>query len=73
MRELQKRYEYAAFIPDSPAGYIRQTDGIQLAAAEYQRLIKYSTIIVSTVPMFIIYPFIQKYFEKGVLIGAVKG
>lgn len=34
--------------------------------------IKYATIIVSTVPIFCIYPFIQKHFVKGVMIGAVK-
>lgn len=39
----------------------------------YKQLIKYCTIVVSTVPIFIFYPFIQKYFEKGVMIGAVKG
>ena len=36
-------------------------------------LVKYCTIIVSTIPILIIYPFLQKYFEKGVMIGAVKG
>lgn len=36
-------------------------------------LIKYSSIIVSTLPVLILYPFIQKYFEKGVMIGAIKG
>lgn len=35
--------------------------------------VKYAVIIVSTVPILCIYPFIQKYFEKGVMIGAVKG
>lgn len=35
--------------------------------------VKYAVIIVSTVPIFCVYPFIQKYFEKGVMIGAVKG
>lgn len=39
----------------------------------YKQLIKYCTIIVSTVPMFIFYPFIQKYFESGVMIGAIRG
>ena len=39
----------------------------------YKQLIKYCTIMVSTVPMFVFYPFIQKYFESGVMIGAVKG
>jgi putative aldouronate transport system permease protein len=35
--------------------------------------IKYATIIVATVPILCVYPFVQKYFEKGVMIGAVKG
>ena len=35
--------------------------------------IKYSVIIVSSVPVMILYPFMQKYFVKGVMIGAVKG
>lgn len=39
----------------------------------YKQLIKYCTIVVSTVPVFVFYPFIQKYFEKGVMVGAVKG
>lgn len=37
------------------------------------RSIQYATIIVSIVPMMIIYPFLQRYFVKGVMIGAVKG
>lgn len=41
--------------------------------AIYKQLIKYCTIVISTVPIFIFYPFIQKYFEKGVMIGAIKG
>ncbi len=46
------------------------------SAAERQRLvevIKYGTIIVSTLPVLVAYPFLQKYFVKGVLIGALKG
>ena len=35
--------------------------------------VKYSAIVVSSIPMLIIYPFVQKYFVKGVMIGAVKG
>ena len=35
--------------------------------------IKYASIIVSTLPILCFYPFIQKYFVKGVMIGAVKG
>lgn len=36
-------------------------------------ILKYSLIIISTVPMLIVYPFMQKYFVKGVMIGAIKG
>ncbi|HHV31650.1 MAG TPA: carbohydrate ABC transporter permease [Clostridiales bacterium] len=36
-------------------------------------LLRYSAIIVSTVPIMCIYPFVQKYFNQGVMIGAVKG
>ena len=35
--------------------------------------LKYATIIVATLPILCVYPFIQKYFVKGVMIGAVKG
>ena len=36
-------------------------------------MMKYSLIIISTIPMMVLYPFIQKHFVKGVMIGAVKG
>jgi putative aldouronate transport system permease protein len=35
--------------------------------------IKYAIILVSTLPVMLIYPFIQKYFVKGIMIGAIKG
>jgi putative aldouronate transport system permease protein len=35
--------------------------------------IKYATVIIATVPILTVYPFIQKYFIKGVMIGAIKG
>jgi len=35
--------------------------------------VKYSTMIVSIVPIMLVYPFVQKHFTKGVMIGAVKG
>lgn len=34
---------------------------------------KYALIVVSTVPMLVFYPFVQKFFEKGVMVGALKG
>ena len=35
--------------------------------------IKYSVIVLTTLPILAVYPFLQKYFVKGVMIGAVKG
>lgn len=35
--------------------------------------LKYATIMVATIPIFMVYPFLQKYFVKGALIGAIKG
>jgi putative aldouronate transport system permease protein len=36
-------------------------------------MIKYAVIIVSSIPVLIIYPFLQKYFASGVMLGALKG
>lgn len=36
-------------------------------------MIKFSSIIIAAIPMLIVYPFVQKYFEKGFMAGAVKG
>ena len=36
-------------------------------------LLKFCSMIVAAVPMLVIYPFVQKYFEKGFMAGAVKG
>lgn len=41
--------------------------------AERAELMKYSVIVVSCLPMIVLYPFVQKYFVKGVMIGAIKG
>ena len=37
-----------------------------------EEVVKYATIIVSTVPVLCIYPFVQKYFMTGVMMGSVK-
>ncbi len=41
--------------------------------AKLANMIKYAVIVVASVPLLVIYPFIQKYFEKGVMMGSVKG
>ena len=45
------------------------------AGADYlvSETIQYATVVVATLPILCIYPFVQKYFVKGVMIGAIKG
>lgn len=56
-----------------------QTGGSQMAgdatfASQYlAQTVKYAVIIVSTIPIILLYPFIQRYFVQGVLIGSIKG
>ena len=38
-----------------------------------QQILKYAVIVVSTAPMLCLYPFVQKYFRQGVMIGSIKG
>lgn len=60
------------FITKANLAALRDTE----AAAYYADLVaqlKYSVIVIASVPLLVIYPFIQKYFEKGVMMGSVKG
>jgi putative aldouronate transport system permease protein len=42
-------------------------------AALYNESIKMACCIIATVPILVVYPFLQKHFTKGVMIGAIKG
>ncbi len=56
---------------------IEMLENIELEEMEAREglaeLLKYSLIVVSSLPVLMIYPFVQKYFVKGVMIGSVKG
>ena len=41
--------------------------------AFYGQSVRMAVVIVATVPILIVYPFLQKHFAKGVLLGSVKG
>lgn len=48
---------------------------IQSAAemSKLAELLKYSTIVVSSLPLLVMYPFFQKYFDSGIMVGSIKG
>jgi putative aldouronate transport system permease protein len=55
------------------AAMMGNMDGGYAEANKITELIKFASIVVGAVPMLIAYPFVQKYFEKGFMAGAVKG
>lgn len=66
LREVLVQSSFDASMMFDDAEIIMQRQGLQ-------ELIKYSIIVVSTVPLLILYPFVSKFFAKGVMIGSVKG
>lgn len=50
-----------------------QVDGAMFEVVPPAQSVKMAVIVIATVPMLLVYPFIQKYFVKGALVGSVKG
>lgn len=75
---LRSRYLYPLqlvlreLLITSNADYMAEM-GNNIEMTAISELVKYATIVVATLPILIIYPFLQKYFVKGMMIGAVKG
>ena len=59
------------------ASNMSDLDAAAMLTADYVRppaeSIKSATIVITTLPILVVYPFIQKYFVKGVMVGSVKG
>lgn len=66
LRSLLMEAQELAFSGDG----MEDTLGEQVKLAQ---LLKYCAIVVASVPVMVIYPFMQKFFEKGVMLGSVKG
>jgi putative aldouronate transport system permease protein len=60
-------------IQSQPIGDMVSDIDSLLAKQRVSELIKYGVILIAAAPLLILYPFLQRYFVKGVLIGSVKG
>jgi putative aldouronate transport system permease protein len=62
---------------DTTATSVGSAGGVSInsvqGATAYRELVKYCTIVIATVPILMVYPFLQKYFVKGVYVGSIKG
>ncbi|HIW81289.1 MAG TPA: carbohydrate ABC transporter permease [Candidatus Acetatifactor stercoripullorum] len=75
LREILIQSKIASTILEGAGGAGLDAGSMQamMQQADLMNLIKYGVIVVSTLPMLIVFPWLQKYFEKGVMIGSVKG
>ena len=58
----------------SQMGDMAETMGVSdINTTQIYAAMKYAIIVVSSVPLLIIYPFVQRFFQKGIMMGSVKG
>lgn len=60
-------------IQNQPSGNLVNDIDTLLAKQRVTELIKFGVIIVAALPLLVLYPFLQRYFVKGVMIGSIKG
>lgn len=70
LKEILVANDTSAATMGSAGGVVIDSAG---SATAYRELVKYCTIVVSTLPILLVYPFLQKYFVKGVYVGSIKG
>ncbi len=63
---------HAVHLLDGTTLRVRPTPELIARFQEMKNLMKYSLIIVTSIPVLVLYPFVQKYFVQGVMIGSVK-
>lgn len=73
LREILAEGEFAATALQEGGSFSIEQMQAMIQQTETAEVVKYAMIVVATLPMMILFPFVQKYFEKGVMIGAVKG
>lgn len=73
LREILLQSQWAESAMASGGGFTMEEMESMLKQASTANMLKYVLIVVSSAPMLIIYPFLQRFFAKGVMIGAVKG
>ena len=69
---LQLYLRELLILDTSSESYLTSVNGSSASNYLLKEIIKYCAIVVATVPILCVYPFIQKYFVKGVMVGAVK-
>ena len=73
LREILLQSQWAESAMAAGSGFSQEELEALLRQASTANMLKYVLIVVSSAPMLIIYPFLQRFFAKGIMIGAVKG
>lgn len=73
LREILAEGEFSAAALQSGGSFSIEEMSAMIQQTETATVVKYAMIVVSTLPIMILFPLVQKYFEKGIMIGAVKG